>query len=112
MELGAIFVIWYEITIPIKSEKKEIVFFWISILIRKIKLANNIPKKNDQSPIDSFLNSHSNSQENKSILVITPDNNVSRNRPLILFQTNFTPLVFISTMIFHEIEFILLSNFS
>ena len=27
MELGAIFVIWYEIKIPIKSEKKEIVFF-------------------------------------------------------------------------------------
>ena len=99
MELGAIFVIWYEIKIPNKSEKKEIVFFWISILIRKIKLANNIPKKKDKSQIDSFLNSHSNSHENKSILVITPDNNVRRNRPLILFQTNFTPFVFISTMI-------------
>ena len=94
MELGAIFVIWYERKIPIKSEKKEIVFFWISILIRKIKLANNIPKKKDQSAIDSFLNSHSNIHENKSILVIIPDNNVRRNLPLIFFQTNLSPFFF------------------
>ena len=98
--------------IPTKREKNEMVFFRISILIRKIKLDNKIPKKKDQSPTDSFLISHSKIHENKSILVIIPDISIKRNFPLILFQTNFIPFVFISIIVFHEMEFMLFSSFS
>ena len=73
MGFGLIFDIWYEIRIPIKSEINENVFFWISILSRNIKLANKIPKKNDQRAIVSFFRSHSNIHENKIILVKIPD---------------------------------------